>query len=550
VVLSAGGDGGGAPPPRPSRRDVLRAGAGAAAFLSLPACAGSREISGRIVGASNERGHWLRDGAPGGPETPTDDVPVLVVGGGIAGLSAAWKLARAGVHDVRLLELEDALGGTARSGRNAVSAHPWGAHYVPVPTREERALCELLLEMGAITGYDAAGRALPHPDHLCRAPEERLFADGRWHEGLFPKEVVTVEDLAQMERFQARVAAFAARRDDAGRRAFAVPVAHSSRDPDLLALDGISMAAWMAREGLTAPFLRWWVEYACRDDFACLLETTSAWAGLHYFAARIAVPGDEPSGFLTWPEGNGRLVAHLATSVKDRVVSGAVVTAVYPGPDRVDVRWVDAATRTRHRTTAEYVICALPRYAARRVVRDLPDDGGAFRTSPWVVANLTLDVEPASPGYPTAWDNVLRDSDALGYVVATHQTDRAERDAVWTWYRPFPDADTAAARRRVFEATWAHWRDAILADLGPAHHEFERRVVSLDVMRWGHGMVRPEPGFLFGPARERAARPLGRVHFAAADLGGLPLFEEAQWAGVRAAEEVLAARGVAFESSL
>jgi hypothetical protein len=85
----------------------------------------------------------------------------------------------------------------------------------------------------------------------------------------------------------------------------------------------------MAREGLTAPFLRWWVEYACRDDFACLLETTSAWAGLHYFAARIAVPGDEPSGFLTWPEGNGRLVAHLATSVGDRIVSAP--TAVEPG---------------------------------------------------------------------------------------------------------------------------------------------------------------------------------------------------------------------------
>jgi hypothetical protein len=176
-----------------------------------------------------------------------------------------------------------------------------------------------------------------------------------------------------------------------------------------------------------------------------------------------------------------------------------------------------------------------------------PDDGGAFRTSP-AVANLTLDVGPASPGYPTAWDNAPATAGAG--LSATHQSDRAERDAVWTWYRPFPDADTAAARRRVLATPWAAWRDAILADLGPAHHELERRIVSLDVLRWGHGMVRPEPGFLFGPARARAALPLGRVHFAAADLGGLPLFEEAQWAGVRAAEEVLAARGVAFTSSL
>lgn len=537
-------------PGLPSRRDVLRAGVGAAALCALPACAGGREIAGGIVGSSDARGHWLRDGPPPGPETPTEDVPVLVVGGGIAGLSAAWKLARSGFSDVRLLELEDGLGGTSVGGRNAVSPHPWGAHYVPVPTREERALTELLLEVGAITGFDAAGRALAHPDHLCRAPEERLFAAGRWHEGLFPRELCAAEDLAQMDRFQARVAAYAARRDAEGRRAFAVPVARSSRDADLLALDGISMADWMAREGLTAPFLRWWVEYACRDDFGCLLETTSAWAGLHYFAARVAVPGDEPAAFLTWPEGNARLVKHLATSVEGRVTSGAVVTAVEGGPDRVVVRWIDAATRARRRTTAEHVICALPRYAARRVVRGLPDDGVAFRTSPWVVANLTLDVEPASPGFPTCWDNVVRESDALGYVVATHQTDRAERDTVWTWYRPFPEADTAAARRRVLATPWSGWRDQVLSDLGPAHHELERRIVSLDVMRWGHAMVRPEPGFLFGAARARAALPLGRVHFAAADLGGLPLFEEAQWAGVRAAEEVLAARGVAFASSL
>ncbi len=46
------------------------------------------------------------------------------------------------------------------------------------------------------------------------------------------------------------------------------------------------------------------------------------------------------------------------------------------------------------------------------------------------------------------------------------------------------------------------------------------------------------------------AAPLGAVHFAASDLGGLPLLEEAQWAGVRAAEEALAAMNVPFESSL
>jgi hypothetical protein len=39
---------------------------------------------------------------------------------------------------------------------------------------------------------------------------------------------------------------------------------------------------------------------------------------------------------------------------------------------------------------------------------------------------------------------------------------------------------------------------------------------------------------------------VGGVHFAHADSAGLPLFEEAQDAGVRAAEAILFARGVRF----
>ena len=75
-------------------------------------------------------------------------------------------------------------------------------------------------------------------------------------------------------------------------------------------------------------------------------------------------------------------------------------------------------------------------------------------------------------------------------------------------------------------------------------------VERLDVMRWGHAMPRPRPGFVSGAARPRAAQPLRGIHFAHSDLSGVASFEEAFYQGVRAAEEVLAARGVKFESIL
>ena len=56
--------------------------------------------------------------------------------------------------------------------------------------------------------------------------------------------------------------------------------------------------------------------------------------------------------------------------------------------------------------------------------------------------------------------------------------------------------------------------------------------------RWGHAMIEPAPGFLWGEARRRARAPIGAIHFAHTDLSGIALFEEAFHQGARAADEV------------
>ena len=80
----------------------------------------------------------------------------------------------------------------------------------------------------------------------------------------------------------------------------------------MTALDRLSMSDWLDERGFTSPRLRWLVEYGCRDDYGATPDDVSAWAGLFYFASRRKSPGAEPQPLLTWPEGNGRLVAHLA----------------------------------------------------------------------------------------------------------------------------------------------------------------------------------------------------------------------------------------------
>src|SRR5688572_26910048 len=125
-----------------SRRDVLK-GLGALAAGACRRAPPPRRIAGSIVGGAHARGHRVRDRAAAAPES-WGRASVAILGSGVARLSAAWALDRAGAGDFLVLELEDAPGGTARGGEGAVTPYPWGAHHVPVPDPGNRALVALL----------------------------------------------------------------------------------------------------------------------------------------------------------------------------------------------------------------------------------------------------------------------------------------------------------------------------------------------------------------------------------------------------------------------
>jgi hypothetical protein len=122
---------------------------------------------------------------------------------------------------------------------------------------------------------------------------------------------------------------------------------------------------------------------------------------------------------------------------------------------------------------------------------------------------------------------------------------------VLTWYCPLAGDDATAERTRLLGTSYAEWEQVITADLGTAHRDVRSIATGLEVMRWGHAMVKPRPGFLWGGARQQAQQSLGgSLHFAHTDLGGLALFEEANHFGVLAAERAISGLGKAVESWL
>jgi len=539
----------------PTRRSVL--GASLAAFAPLAGCERHREAryDGGWLGVAHERGHLVRDGiaATKSGALPaaarTYRVGALVVGAGIAGLAAARALHAAGADDSHVIDLEDRAGGNSRGHAMAGMRCPLGAHYLPLPGASATEVSDLLDELGLRKSVN--GQAVYDERTLCHSPQERLFIAGGWREGLLPPiEALPAAEqattLGHYRAFRDAVEAIGAP------GAFTIPTARSRWSDALQALDAVTFATWLDGQGLTAPALRWYLDYCCRDDYGAGSAQVSAWAGLHYFASRhgFRVPGDDlhpgdgGEGLLTWPEGNAWLAERLAAPLGERFHSRRVALAVQEG--RVDVAvdvWNDAQQH-RERWLAGRVILAPPLFVAARMLVAPPPAlvaaTRAMRHAPWVVANLQLrDALDDRPGAPPSWDNVVyRAPLGLGYVDAMHQATRPfAGPTVLTAYVALGgngNDELVANRRRLLADDWRAWAARIVAELAVVHPDLPAKVARIDLMRYGHAMSVPVPGVRGSAALAALAEPQRRVHFAHADLSAYSVFEEALFHGARA----------------
>lgn len=540
------------------RRDWLGAAFGSAAF-GLVGC-GERDaarqaaaaiderlprLPGGWVGAAVARGHRLRTLKSGALPEPALQrrCRVLIVGAGVAGLAAARALAQAGIDDLALLELEDVAGGNARGHRMGGTAGdpagamacPLGAHYLPVPGAQAPQILALLQEFG-LARFEL-GRWVFDERYLCHSPQERLLFDGVWHDGLLPPAEPGSATLAQYRRFAARVAAL---QRELG---FAMPSLPQRWSVGHAALEGLTFADWLRREGLDDARLRWYLDYCCRDDYGAGPDVVSAWAGLHYFGSRhgFHAPGDaeaprEP--VLTWPEGNAWLTERLAAPFKDRLHTGRTVLQLRESRHGVELRaWDEAAGRVEA-WQAERVVLAVPLFIAARLWEGAPDAlrqaAAEARYAPWLVANLQIDAPLLQRvGVPPAWDSVAFGAASLGYVDAGHQSLRPDRHAtVLTSYWALPQT----ARAELLADDWHPWARRVLLDLLPLHPDLPDKLVRLDLMRYGHAMRIPLPGARTSAALQALAGSswTGRVGVAHADLAAYSVFEEAFAAGVLA----------------
>jgi glycine/D-amino acid oxidase-like deaminating enzyme len=194
--------------------------AGVSAATSGPVAApqdSRRRIPARFVGDGLERGHhWISLDAAKLRVDRTEKKSVVIVGAGIAGMVAAWRLLEARVDDFVVLELEDKAGGLARNGLMGNTLVPFGGVAMRAPGPMTSPPVARLLQTGGgvreRTPVDSRVFATTRPGDLDGITVSQLEAD---------EALAAMRTEWCLRRFGARasdVSAEAFLRDAAGRR--------------------------------------------------------------------------------------------------------------------------------------------------------------------------------------------------------------------------------------------------------------------------------------------------------------------------------------------
>jgi len=502
-------------------------------------------------------GHSLRDRSALPAPSAEIETDVVILGSGIAGLSAAWRLSKSGFNNFVVVSGPE-FGGNASGGQFGDLRYPRGAHYLPLPSMESTHVREMLHDFGIIEANPMAEKPTFDERVLLHAPDERLLIGGTWQEGIVPSTHISPNDAAQQKRFFQYVESLKNARGSDGRKLFAIPLALSSVDPDWTRLDKLTVKQWLTQNNYTAASLHWYLDYVCRDEYGTEYDRVSAWCGLHYFASRGGKAANAQDGaVLTWPDGLQPMVRKLAAAISDQLQPdvawqregfAAHVEEKNGGVEVLCVAYAPSGLRT-YTVKAKRAVCAMPLMMTAQIVSNLASYGfdSAIHMpahAPWLVSNFLMNGFPSEDtGAPLAWDNVVYDGRGLGYVVSTHQDIRvaAPPKTVFSAYQALSKQAPQQARTWLQAASPADLYEEAACDLKLAYGlRLEKHAEALDITVRGHAMASPSPGFLAnaGLAALRAAD--GKILFAHADMSSFSVFEEAAWWGCEAARKILA----------
>jgi monoamine oxidase len=481
-----------------SRRDFLKfvvAGSVAAgcpidlSLLSAPD-AGKPEIDGDHYDIC----HQVRDGHAFARPPVTKKCDVLIAGGGVSGLSAAYFLRQ---HDFFLLEKEPHWGGNAYMEEYDGQPFAVGSAFDYKDTASAKLAQEIGLTLLPINSPDPTivnGKWVPDTwgaglDELpYTSPVRESFRK-------FRKDMLVLANDKNQEQF-----------------------------------DSVPLTKYL--KGYAPEIKQWWDAYG-PSNYGAKSEDTSTMIALDELKELSEMAQDDTR--VTLPGGNAVLTRKLSDILRskyaDRMIADATIVAVEPQKTGVHVTYVQGgALRT---AAAKFVVMATPKMITVRLVSGLSDDQTdamrSFRYCPYAVINMIFDKTVYNRAYDT-WcpGNTFADMVVADWV-NLKQPGYRQKNNILTFYTPISELD----RNKLLNLDGCRRIAAnALRDFHKLLPEFQAEPIEVHFYRRGHPLFLSAPG-IFTKVIPAASHPLDRIVFANTDSVGP---ESLVYAAVEAAQ--------------
>ena len=447
-----------------------------ATLLAVPA---SDNPVARIDSEHNETCHAIRDGRVFERPAPTQKAAVVIIGGGVAGLSAAYFLRG---HDFLLLEKEDHFGGNAFQEDYQGQPFATGSAFAYRNDYGDQLSRELGMKLLPVNN--------PDPTIV-----NQTFVPDTWNTG--------IDHLPYSSDVRASFRKF---RDDL------MKIKVRGRFAEL---DAEAFTRYTA--GYAPEVQQWWDGYG-PSNWGATTQDTSAFIGIA--SMQDIASGEDQRVIL--PGGLGcithKLVETLQPQYKDRLLGNASVVAVLQEKEEVRVTYYREGKLTT--VAAKAVICCAPKLIASRLISDLPAEQKQAmqrtRYAPYPVVNVIFDKPVYNRGYDT-WcpGNAFTD-----FIVADWTVRNApgyhQKDNILTFYTPLRENQRFTL---LDENNCKALAARVLADFQKLLPHFDAHPVEVRLYRRGHPMFLAAPG-QFTRNRIVAAQPMDRIFFGNADSSG------------------------------
>ncbi|MFZ3216928.1 MAG: FAD-dependent oxidoreductase [Candidatus Acidiferrales bacterium] len=424
--------------------------------------------------------HEVRDGHPFATPPVASRHDVVIVGGGLSGLSAAYFLRG---RDFLLLEKEPHWGGNAYLEEYQDQAFATGSAFDETGSASAQLAREIGLQLLPIN--------CPDPTIVAG----KWIAD-TWRSGLdaLPYSPSVRESF---KKFRAEIQAL-------------------NPDKDVQQLDNVPFSNYM--KGYAPEIRQWWDGYGL-SNWGAQSNDVSTFVAAGELQGMLVDQDDR----ITLPGGNGALSRQLSATLQpkyaEQMIGGATVVSVDPQTTEVLITYVHEDELRA--VAAKCVIMATPKFITVRLVAGLPDAQRdamlSFRYCPYPVINMIFE----KPIYNRAYDTWCPGNTFTDFIVADwvlqKQPGYVQKNNILTFYTPISEDHrdrllTVEGCQKIAQSVLQDFRE-LTQGFGAAEP------VEVRMYRRGHPMFLPTPG-TFTKVIPAANQPFGRIAFANTDSVG------------------------------